>query len=92
MSGPGLHAEKATHHGLPFVAMGPRPVAVLQMMHQPVGHLMRHHLDQEGEAILLQEQRIEAQPAAPEVRLAGTLAAQVQPYCRTRQPRVQLAT
>lgn len=67
-------------------------MTVLQVMHQPVGHLVGHHLDQEGEAILLQQHRIETQPAASEVRLTGTLALQVQPYRRARQPGVQLAT
>lgn len=92
MSGPWLHAEEATHHGLPLVAMGARLVAILQVMHQPVGHLVRHHLDQKGEAVLLQEQRIEAQPAPSEVGLAGTLAPQIKPDRRSRQGGMQFTT
>jgi len=90
--GPGRHAEQAAHHGLPLVTMWPCPMAVLQMVHQPVGHLVRHHLDQEGEAILLQQQRIEAQPAATEVRLSGALSSKIQPDQRARQCRMDLVT
>lgn len=89
VSRPGLQAEEVTHHGLPLPAMGTRSMAILQVMYQPVGHLVGHHLDQEGKTVLLQQYPIEAQPTATEVRLAGTLAAQVQPDRRARQPGMQ---
>lgn len=75
----GHETEELAHHGLPFVAMGARPEAILEMMYQPVSHLMRNHLDQEGLAILVEQNQVEAQTSPPEMGLAGTLAAQVTP-------------
>lgn len=67
-------------------------MAIFQVVNEPVSHLVGHHLDQEVEAVLGIEHRIEAQAAAAEVGLAGTLAPQVAPYRRARQRRMHLAT
>ncbi len=92
MGGTGHQAEETTHHDLPFAAVGSRSVAVLEMMHQPVGHLVGNHLDQEGLAILVVQHRIEAQTFPPEVRLAGRPAAQVTPHPGSGQARMDLST
>ncbi len=86
----GYETEERPHHGLPLAAMGTRPVAILEMMHQPVGHLVGDHLDQEGLAILVVQHRIEAQTSPPEVRLTGRPAAQVTPHPGSGQARMDL--
>lgn len=88
----GLAGKQPAHHRLPLTAMGPCTRPVVEVLDQPVGHLVGHHLGQEGLAVLGVEARVEAQPAAAEVGLAGTLAAQVAPHPRPRQVGVNLAT
>ena len=47
-----LTGEQPAHHGLPLAAMGAGARPILKMMDQPVGHLMRDYLGQEGMAVL----------------------------------------
>lgn len=92
MGGTRLEAEQAAHHRLPFAAMRAGEMAILEVMDQPVGHLVGHHLDQEGDTVLGVEHRIEAQATAAEVGLAGGPATQVAPDPGTWQVRVHIAT
>lgn len=71
--------EQALHHGAPLPPMGPGLATVAEVTYQPVGHFMRYHFGKEGVAVLAIQHRVEAQPAATVVGLAGTLAAQVAP-------------
>ena len=89
---PGYETEKLVHHRTPLVAMGARPVAIAEMAHQPVGHLMGYHLDQVSVAVFPIEHRVEAQATAAIMCLAGALASQVEPYPRPGQVRVEFAT
>ncbi len=57
-----------------------------------MSHLVGYHLDQEVHTVLGIQHRVEAQPAATEVRLAGALAAQVEPYPGPGQVGMHLAT
>ncbi len=67
-------------------------MAIRQVMHQPVGHLVGNHLDEKGTTVLVEERRIEPQAAATEMSLPGTLASQVQPDGRARQGVMHLTT
>lgn len=86
-----LEAKKPAHHCLPFPAVGARPPAILQMVNQPVGHLMGNHLDQKVDTILGIQHRVEAQSSATKVCLPRTSAAQIKPDARPGQFRVDLA-
>lgn len=92
VGGTRLEPEQPTHHRLPLVTVGPCPPAIFQVVDQPVSHLVGHHIDQEVHAVLGIQHRVEAQPPATEVRLAGALAAQVEPYSRPGQVGMHLAT
>lgn len=91
MRGARLEAKETSHHRLPLAAMGTGSMSLLDVIHQPVRHLVRYHLDHEGQAILLEQHRVEAQSAATQMRLSGRLTAQVQPDARPRQARMELA-
>ncbi len=72
--------------------MGPCAIAIRQMMYQPVGHFVGHHLDQESTAVLVEENRVESQATTTEMGLPGALATQVEPDGRARQGAMHLAT
>lgn len=91
MGGARLEPKETTHHCLPFPAVRPCPSAILQVMNQPVGHLVRHHLDQKFDTILGIQHRVEAKPTATEVRLTRTSAAQIEPHPGPGQVGVDLA-
>lgn len=55
-----LEPKKPAHHRLPLPAVGLRPAAILQMINQPVGHLVGYHLNQKVDPILDIQHRIEA--------------------------------
>lgn len=90
VSHPRGQAEQLPHDRAPLVAVGAHSVALLEVMHQPVCHLVGHHIDEERLAVFTQQHGIETQPGAAEVCLAGALAAQVEPHPRTRQMRMHL--
>lgn len=92
MRGARLEAEKTPHYCLPLATMGTGSMALLEVKHQPMRHLVGYHLDHEGQAILLEQHRVEAQSAAAQMRLSGRLSAQVQPDTRSRQAGMELAT
>lgn len=92
MRGARLEAEEAPHYRLPLAAMRASSLPFLEMKYQPVRHFVGYYLDHEGQAILLEQHRVEAQPPAAQVRLPGRLAAQVKPDARSRQAGMELAT
>lgn len=91
MGGARFETEEATHHHLPLPAVRPCPSTILQVMNQPVGHLVGYHLDQKLDTILGIQHRVEAKPTATEVRLARTPAAQIEPHPGPGQIGVDLA-
>lgn len=90
VGGTRFQAEKLAHDMAPFVAMGAQSRPLFQVPDQPMGHLVGHHFGQEGVAILVQQDGIEAQPTAAEVGLARALAAQVAPDSGAGQVRMHL--
>ena len=75
-----LKAIETRHDAAPLVAMRLDPLAILEVMHQPMGHLVGNHVDEEGLAILAEQDRIEAQATAAEMCLPRTFATNVQPH------------
>ncbi len=81
-------AEQLTHDRTPFVTVGLQARPLREVVHQPVRHLVGHHIDEEVTTVFAQQHGIETQSAAAEVRLPGALATQVEPYSRSRQMRM----
>lgn len=90
MGYPGFQPIQTAHHTAPLPSVGAHPLAVFEMMNEPMGHFMGDDVDKIGQAILRQQDRIEAQPAAAKMRLARAFATQIQPYLRQRQCRIDL--
>ncbi len=85
-----LEPIQSTHHAAPLPTMRRHAFTLFEMMNEPVGHFMRNDIDKISQAILCQQHRIEAQSLTPKMCLPRAFPAQIEPYFRQRQRRVNL--
>ncbi len=86
-----LETVQARHNATPFAAVWLHATAILEVMNQPVRHLVGNHIDEEGLAILAEQNRVEAQSTATEMGLTGAFATDIQPHLGARQLGIHLA-